>query len=743
MIWLSPQQLKDLGVSKGILFRNRDNWTFRKTGERGRNGKQVEECLLESMQTQWKEAWLQMQPSSLVPDHSSLIDSSLTTEQVPATDDRPDAVDADRSGTEGERRFTEALKRYDLRVRDAFRDEALRLSGIVEQFDRVSPKRQKVKGKFEFVPAVERLCEQAVCTDTAILAVEPSRGKPKSPHTLEAWSKQYRVDGLATFLRKPPEKQKLNDGREAKISEGAIQWINANYRKKPSAERLWKDCKKEAAKHGWTIPARGWFWRKYQQIPEITRTLIYDGQKAYTGKFAPYVPRDYRDLAALQIICGDHSVRDVTVMLPDGSLTRPWLTLWQDLRTGLIWGWHLDLTPSSQTIGLAYANGVQTFGAQPIANPDADFYSYLYTDQGKDYRCKQITGQTLEFQDVNYKAAARIDGGLNALCTQRRVGLMDEMGVKHLMARGYNAREKFIERTHKDISEWEKNTFENEYCGRGIGHKPEQWQKSWHKHKKLQTKVGKNLDWLAAESPFMPIDVYREYIGTWITEYNHSEHTRSVLGGATVVPVHEYERLYTTRYEISEDTLAMLLMRADKRKIGKNGVQFFQSGWSFLHEAMSEFKGHEIEIRYSDNDWNRIFAVLPNGQIVEAERMEQSGVLNPNKKIMGVVARQRAKEQQDARNHLLVQQSNWRGETVEDRVQATLPPEEILPPEQQKMAVNARPTVNAISRFEKNKFVSSKPAVTTEMVESANVIEGMFGRKKTDSEYRIKDEWED
>lgn len=739
MIWLSPQQLKDLGVSKGILHRNRKKWAFRITAERGRNGKPIEECLLESMQTEWKVKWMASQPCG-----SDEIESSLTTEQVPATDDRPVAEDADRSGTEGERRFTESLKRYDLRVRDAFRDEALRLSAIVERYGEISPKRRKVAGAFEYVPAITALCLDTVCTDTAVLAIEPSRAKAKSPHTLEAWSKQYRTDGLATFLRKPAEKQKLNDKREAEISAGAVEWINANYRKKPSAERLFKDCKKEAAKRGWTIPARGWFYRKYKSIPEVTRTLIYDGQKAYTGKYAPYVPRDYRDLAALQILCGDHSVRDVTVMLPDGSLTRPWLTLWQDLRTGLIWGWHLDLTPSSITIGLAYANGVQNFGAQPLANPDKDFYSYLYTDQGKDYRCKQLTGQTLEFQDMpSYGKAARIEGGLNALCTQRRVGLMDELGIKHLMARGYNAREKFIERTHKDISEWEKNTFSNEYCGRGIGHKPEQWKDSWHRHQRLLKKFGnKNFEVLHSESPFMTIDDYRDNIAGWITDYNQSEHTRVVLGGATVVPIREYERLYTTRYEIEEDTLSMLLRQADKRKIGKNGVQYFQNHFYYLHEEMSEFKGREVEIRF-DSDYTRIWAHLPNGRTVEAPLMTASGVLNPNKQTMAIVAKQRAYEQKVARDHQLISQSNWRGETVEDRVQATLGPVEEHPPEQQKMAVNARPNVPLIGRFDTSKIIGAgRPSVTADMVENANVIEGMFGRSEP-AKKRIKQEWED
>lgn len=740
MIWLGPDQLEQLGVSRGILVRNRDAWTWRETGRRGRNGKPIRECQLESMGQTWIQKWLAQQPS---------LDRSLTTDietspvriMEPEVSETLDAETGQKAGAED--RLTEALKRYDLNVREAFLAEAQRLASIIERYDAVEPKRRRdSNGKFVFVSKIVELCEHARCNDPVILAIEPGRSKPRSPHTLDAWSKQFRIDGLATFLRKPTESTGKPDKRKAEISAAAVEWINANWRKTPSAERLFKGCQKQARKHGWTIPARGWFYRKYQSIDQVTRTLVFEGQKSYTGKFAPFVPRDVRDLAALQVLVGDHSVRDVTVMLPDGSLTRPWLTIWQDMRTGLIWGWHLDLVPSSTTIGLAYANGVQNFGAQPIANPETGFQSYLYTDQGKDYRCKQLAGQTIEFRDENYGKAAKIGMSLEALCTQRRVGLIDELGLKHILARGYNAREKFVERTHKDISAWEQSTFENEYCGRGVGHKPERWKDSWARHQKLIKRAGKNTDWILNESPFMTLDDYRDNLAGWITEYNSTEHTRSVLAGATVVPVREYERLYTTRYEISEDALTMLLMRVAKRKIGKNGIQFFQPHWYFLNEEMGRFKGCEVEVRYTDQDYSRVWVVLPDKRTVEAEMVGRSGVLNPNKQTMSVVAKQIAHEKKIAREYQLVSQSNWRGETVEDRVNAMLGHEEEPEPIEQKMAVNARPTVHAFNRFERLESGISRSEVTADDVARANVIPGMFGADRPETK-RIKDEWED
>lgn len=758
MIWLDPEQLNKLGVSRRQLTDGRTGtkyqkpWTWRETSRRGRNGKPIREYLLESMSVDWQRKWLAMQPT---------LDSSLTTE----LDNSLDAweADGDNLGEQGkwetsgaEDRLAQALKRYDMNVRDAFLAEAQRLASIVERFNAIKPKQVRdSKGKMTIVPAVLDLCTETRCSDPAILAVEPARAKSRSFRTLYIWSTDFEKDGLAAFLRKPAEPTGKPDRRRVVVSEDAVAWIEANWRKKPSPEKLHQALKKEAAKFGWKIPSRGTIWRLYDGMGEVRRTLIFEGQKAYTSKFAPYVPRDYRDLAALQVLCGDHSVRDVTVMLPDGSLKRPWLTLWQDLRTGLIWGWHLDLTPSSITIGLAYANGVQNFGAQPVSRPEAEFYSYLYTDQGRDYKCKQLSGQLMEFENKSFGKAGKIDGGLNSLCTQlrvdqlgdedliqRRVGFMDDLGLQHKMARGYNAREKFIERTHKDISEWEKNTFENEYCGRGIGHKPERWQASWHRHQKLLKKAGKNLDWILSESPFMTLDDYRDNLAGWINEYNHSEHKRSVLGGSTIVPITEYERLYTTRYEIKAETLALLLMRAGKRKIGKNGVQMLQPHWHFICEEMLEFRGHEIEVRYSDDDYNRVWAVLPDGRVVEAERLETTTLLNPNKRTLARANQLRAKDAKDAREFHLMQQNRWNGVTIEDRVNEEFAdPNEAKPPEAEKLAVNARPTVHMLNRWDRIHKAPTPLDVTGEDVRNANVIE-MFATDRP-TKKRIKEEWED
>lgn len=719
-MWLKIDDVFELGKSRRLVFLKLSSgeWKSRKTGEKSRNGKPIREVLLESLPHDLQMIYLQKQKAEIE------VESSLTTESdilsdVPVT---------------AEMQLIEALRRYEPDVRDAFLAEAQRLFGIVNRYISINPKREKGEKGLDFVPAVFALCNEAVCANQTVLKVEPKRSKRPSPHTLDTWARKIEADGLLTFLRSPAKSSAGRDKRKATISAPAAEFVNSKWRNYPSPRHLYKALKKKARKENWIIPAESWFYRKYGSLPKTVSTLVYQGQKAYTSRYAPFVPRDYRDLEALQILCGDHSVRDVSVMLPNGEITRPWLTVWYDLRTGLIWGWHLDLTPSSNTIGLAYVNGVQNFGAQPLSRPGDDFYSYLQTDQGKDYLCKTITGQTLTF-----KHAARIEGGLNVLCTQRKVGFLEEMNLKHLKARGYNAREKAVERVFRDISDWEQNYFQAEYVGRDAKNKPEKWVKAWHDHERLQKKFKDNFQMLQTESPFILFDDYRENLAGFINEFNNTEHKRSVLGGAKIIPTQEYERLYTTRYEISDDALALLLMKPGKRKIGKNGIQMFLSHWYFLHPAMAEFKGEEIEIRYSDGDYSRIWAILPNAQIVEASLVTPSSIINPNRQTMETIKRQQAHERNVARDFQFIQASNWRGETAEDRVAQLVNPQEIEVP--QKIAVgDNQPRIHNLTRFDKPKLTSSaNQQISTEQVESAEIIDIFRAPNKV----KIKDEWED
>ena len=637
-MYIPAEQVIELGVSRSTLRQKLDSGEWRSRGQRYRRNKSSH-VLVASLPLEYQIKLLQ---------RAALSDSRAKSDEL-----------IDVSEYSHENQMTAALLRLPPEERSAWIDEALRLANLVERYASIKPKRRSnpETGDHKFVPAVDRLCEEMACKSQVILKREPHRADPPSPYTLDDWLRAYREEGLLVFFRKAPTTDpKKIDNRLAAMSKGAMEWINNNWQTFRSPGALYDAIRKMGKEKGWTLPSRSWFYRTWINMPEIVKTFHLEGETAYISKHAPYVPRDYTDLQALQVLCGDHSERDVTILLPDGTLARPWSSLWYDLRTGLIWGWHMDSTPSSQTAGLAYADGIRNFGAQPPSRPEDGYYSYVYTDHDRTYKSHHWDGSVIAV----HRQAMQIDGGLEFLLVQRRVGILDDFSVKHLLARRRNGREKPVERVHKVISDWEENSFK-EYCGRDAKSRPDCWHKLYARH--LQFTRGKRSD-----SPFMSFEEYREEFAAFVARYNSSAHQRATLGGKSIVPIDEYRRLYPNRYEIGQEALALLLMKADKRVIGKDGVQCFQSNWFYYHEAMSEFKGLTVEVRYSDEDYNRVWVVLPNSQLCEAILITPTSLINPNKRTLKAVSEAKAHERALIKNFHLVKQSQIRGETTETRV---------------------------------------------------------------------------
>ncbi|HEY6231464.1 MAG TPA: Mu transposase C-terminal domain-containing protein [Pyrinomonadaceae bacterium] len=665
-VWLSVDEIVALGKSRRrVLLRISDGkWKSRDAGT-GQNGKPARVVALSSLPADLQRRWAEQQRAIAV----DLAISEAPAEAKPAGD--------------GLDQLTQALSNYPADEREAWIAEALRLNDLVDRYEAINPKRTRLPGTatLDFVPAVKALCKEAICTNQIILEAlakrsrragcKQQRAKQVSPHTLDQWARQRRQQGLLTFIRSRSAARKADDGRLADATPAALEWLETQWRLHPIPSQLYEKWERLAAKNNWKIPSLTWLRRRWRHIPEVAKTAIFQGDKAYTGKFKPHLIRSFEDLEALQILCGDHHVLDVFCWSDKlKKALRLWLTAWQDMRTGLIWGFHLDYTPSSHTIGCAYAKGVRDFGAQP---PSRDGYrSAYYVDNGKDYRSRNINGEI----EVHRHAAA-VDGGLQLLLTERGVGLASDADIDEILARAFNGREKPIERTFNDLANFVQDEFfKTGWCGRDAKNKPDAYRDLYARHVKAMKHK--------RPSPFLHEDVIRLAIAEWVQRYNAKQHTRGTLDGATVIPLEEYARLYTNRYDIREETLALMAMMKTTGTLHKNGVKAF--GSSYWHNEMSIWKGRkgedgkalQVEVRYLDNDYTVVWIVLPNGHICEAQRVDISSVLTPNKNSLKALADRTRKERELINNYRLLNESVWRGETVEDRVVAEMPPEDVV-----------------------------------------------------------------
>ena len=702
-MYITATQVVDLGVNGEIVTQKiaSGEWKARlATAEESQT-----EILLSSLPQDLQLRWAEQNSPPEYPERIAVLLS-----------------DAARYGiNEQESELQSLLLPFNDREKVAWINESLRMADIIERYLRINPKRQRVAntGELEFVPGVLELCRETACKDLLILSRHPHRFEPLSPYTLDDLSRKYREKRLLTFIPKVNKKPiSQDDKRWASISKGAAEWLNKHWHTFKGPRHLFNALEKEAEKNHWQIPSESWIYRYWENIPEVVMTYYVEGRAAYVSKHEPYVPRDYTDLQALQVLCGDHSERDVTVSLRDGSIIRPWLTIWYDLRTGLIWGWHLSQSPSSYTAGLAYADGVRNFGAQPLSRPDDNFYSFIYTDRGRDYRSHNWDGKLITV----HKEAMRLDGAIEWLRVQRRVGIIDGLRLKHLLSKGHNPKERPVERIHKVISEWEENNLE-EYCGRDAKSRPDRWQELFERQKRFEKGA-------LPASPFMSFDEYRERLAMFITEYNSTVHERPTLRSARLIPLEEFKRLYTTRYEIKHETLALLLMKAEKKTIFKNGVNCFQKHWYYRHESMSLYKGKEVEVRYSDDDYSRVWVVLPNGHICEATLITPTSLLNPNKQTIEAVRAARAHERKLQREFTFYTQSHLSGETTEDRVARQLELEVMVEAREKIVGEEQSPaqsSVHLLTYLDSPKKQCPLPKeVTNEEVAAASTDDSIF-----------------
>jgi len=713
-MWLTIEAVIELGITRRWVEKKlaSGEWQSRDTGARGRNGKPRREVLLTSLpgELQWR--WKQRRALEIG------LGNQLPVETEGQTEDAPTKIN----------QLTKTLSRYPQALREAYIAEVNRLDELLDRYEVINPKRARdAKGKLEFTSDVKALCREAVCADKSILAREPKRGKMPSPFTLDGWARRRKAEGLIVFLRAAPQTSGRRDKRRAFISPDAQMWVEQHWRNYPTVTHLYDKLERLAKKKKWQIPAIQWFYRRYNLIDPIVRSAVFKGDKAYTSKYKPFVPRTVDDLAALQMLCGDHHVLDVHSWNAESKLlTRLWLTVWWCMRTGLIWGYHLDITPSSHTIACAYANGVRGFGAQPFSRPAEGFFSYHYTDNGRDYRSRNLGG------DIEvHRLASRIDGGLAMLLKAHGVGLANDADVKQFFARNYNGREKPVERVFRDLADAIQNEFfRRGWCGRSTSDRPDAWREMYARHVKA-VKRGQ-------PSPFPAESDVRAYVADWIHGYNTHAHTRTTLDGAKVVPLAEFNRLYSTRYQISDEALALMLMKPTQGTLSKNGVRCL--GSTYVHTAMSQYKGMkgedgrplQMEVRYLDDNYSTVWVVLPDGTFCEATRLDSSSVLTPNKETQRAVAQMIQHERRVIKDFQLITHSRLRGESVEDRVAVAYGVEqdaaEALP-----VAVNANPeesraSVQRLTRFDGRKLRAvPQPSVSSAEVSKIEADASIFG----------------
>lgn len=311
------------------------------------------------------------------------------------------------------------------------------------------------------------------------------------------------------------------------------------------------------------IPSEMAFRRRIKMdVDAALKTLGRDGNKAYMDRCMPYVDRLYDGLESNDYWIGDTHTMDFITTHTDGTSgsVRLYLCAWLDARSGVLTGWYITDTLSSDAVLMALRHGIMRFGIPKT----------VYVDNGREYLCYDVGGK-------GHRARKSNAGQFTP------PPVLDRMGIKMVNAIVRNAKAKPIERTF--------NTFKNQisrlvstFCGGNVLEKPESL--------KRHLKDGK-----------LPIgSEMRELIGELIdSEFNLGIYGGKVRRDNGKTRLEVWNENIRTKRVATEGDLALLLLRSSRpQKVSRNGV-FLTVGkeklWYYSRE-IAAFMGKQVYIRY-------------------------------------------------------------------------------------------------------------------------------------------------
>lgn len=149
------------------------------------------------------------------------------------------------------------------------------------------------------------------------------------------------------------------------MDERAWDYLKADYLRleQPTLSACYARLSTVAAREGWAIPSERTVARKIaREIPKTTLVLAREGETAL-ARLYPAQERDKRSLAALEWVNGDGYKHNVFVRWPGiDKPVRPKTWVWQDVHSGKILAYRIDLSENTDTIRLSFLDLVDAWG---------------------------------------------------------------------------------------------------------------------------------------------------------------------------------------------------------------------------------------------------------------------------------------------------------------------------------------------------------------------------------------------
>ena len=413
---------------------------------------------------------------------------------------------------------------------------------------------------------------------------EHPNSRPVTRRTLQKWAQDYRANRIMGLVPKARNKRantvpadlwgrfcthayQLNDGT----------WVGYLDLSQPNASECLKHVKEWCDQHGRKCPSYNTFQKAIKSISEATYIAYRKGKKAFTDLCEPYMERDYTTLDANEWWCSDHHVLDLLCRFPDGSIGRPWLTAWQDVRSRKIVGWTVCESPNTDTIMASLRQAVMVWGI-PL---------HVLIDNGKDYRNQHFANMR------NQPNRKIVDEG-------RVRPLLAQLDVVAHFCKIYHGQSKPVERFFEEV----KNRFAKyfiSYKGGRPDEKPEERLKQVEK-----------------SGNYPSIEDVRERFETWVEKHHNAleGHRGNGMDRRSPNQVYGLSMSQAAKRTAPEAALNLLLMRTTKPlKIQQNGVRI----WDDWYRADEMFDRPQdlthLYLRYDPDNLDQVLCFTPDDRL--------------------------------------------------------------------------------------------------------------------------------
>lgn len=422
------------------------------------------------------------------------------------------------------------------------------------------------------------------------LAVETiARTEGKAPRTLWNWLEMIEcVDDADRLPYLAPRHRACKPQRDrASCSPQFLDWLKADFLRLdgPSFASCHERATKLATARGLGAltlrTARRWM---EDNVPRVTQVFAREGEKGLARCFPPQI-RDRTTLTALEGVNADCHKIDVFVQWPGiEKPVRPQIVAFQDLYSGKVLSWRVDLDPNKVAVMSALGDLVQTYGIP----------RHCLFDNGREFANKWLTGGA----PTRFRFKVREDDPL---------GVLPMLGIKVHWATPGHGQAKPIERAFRDMAD--RIAKDPRFAGAYVGNRPDAKPENYG-------------------SRAVPLEEFLQVVEEGIDDHNarRGRLSDTARGRSFDDTFAESYALAPIRKATAEQH-RLWLMGQEVRKLHRShgGLMLFRNG--YWADWMNEHAGQRIVARFDPENLHAgVFIYSPEGAFLgQAECREKVG----------------------------------------------------------------------------------------------------------------------